>query len=135
MLKVIYARRGTGKTKEMIKMANADVGNVKGDIVFLDKDNHCMLDLKHDIRYINTQEYHKVSLEYFMGFIGGVMASDYDIEKMYIDGVPGLLSDEELKIAVESIVDLAKNNNVQVIMSLSGKKDEMPDFIKEYVVE
>jgi hypothetical protein len=135
MLKVIYARRGTGKTKEMIKMANADVGNVKGDIVFLDKDNHCMLDLHHDIRYINTQEYRKVSLEYFMGFIGGVMASDYDIEKMYIDGVPGLLSEEDLAIAVQNINKLAGSNNVEVIMSLSGKKDEMPECIKEFVVQ
>ena len=34
MLKVIYSRRGTGKTKEMIRLANADVENVNGDIVF-----------------------------------------------------------------------------------------------------
>ncbi len=135
MLKVLYSRRGTGKTKEMIKKANADVGTIKGDVVFLDKDNHCMLDLKHDIRYIDTQQYRKLSLEYFLGFIGGVMASDYDIEKMYIDGVPGLLSDEDLEAAVKYIGELAKNNNVEVMMSVSGKKDEMPEFIKEYVVD
>ncbi len=135
MLKVLYSRRGTGKTKEMIKKANSDIGTVKGDVVFLDKDDHCKFDLHHDVRYIDTQQYRKLSLEYFMGFIGGVMASDYDIEKMYIDGVPGLLSEEDLRTAVKNIGELAKNNNVEVMMSISGKKEEMPDFIKEYIAE
>ena len=135
MLKIIYAKRGSGKTKEMIKMANADVENLKGNVVFLDKDNHCMLDLHHDIRYINAKEYGKLSLDYFMGFFGGVMASNYDIQKIYIDGIAGLLDGSELKTAVEYVAKLAEKGGVDVIMSLSGNKDEMPDFVKEYVAD
>ncbi len=134
MLKIIYARRGTGKTKEMIKMANADVNNVKGDIVFLDKDNHCMLDLHHDIRYIDVQEYGKLTLEYLLGFVGGVMASDYDIEKIYIDGIPGLFSNEELEVIVKRINKLANEREIKVVMSVSGDKSDVPEFLKEYIL-
>ena len=135
MLKIIYAKRGTGKTKEMIGMANADIGNAKGDIVFLDKDNHCMLDLHHDVRYINTQEYRKLSLDYFLGFFGGVMASDYDIEKIYVDGIAGLFENDELEVIVQEIVKLAEKEQVAVVMSVSGNKNEIPEFIKEYLAE
>jgi len=135
MLKIIYAKRGTGKTKEMIKRANADVGNLKGDIVFLDKDNHCMLDLHHDVRYINAQEHGKISLDYFLGFLGGVMASNYDIEKIYIDGIPGLFGNDELETIVKHIYKLAEKENIKVVMSVSGNKNDIPEFIKEYILE
>ena len=134
MLKIIYARRGTGKTKEMIKMANNDLNDAKGDIVFLDKDNHCMLDLHHDIRYINTQEYGKLTLEYLLGFVGGVMASDYDIEKIYIDGIPGLFNSEEIQEIVEKINKLANDREIKVVMSISGNKSEVPEYLKEYLL-
>ena len=133
MLKIIYSKRGTGKTKMMIDNANADVGNVKGDIVFLDKDNHCMLDLKHDIRYFNAQEFGKLTKEYFLGFFGGVLASDYDIEKIYIDGIPSLFNHDELECVIEKVSALAKQNNIEVIMSVSGGKKEMPEYIEEYL--
>ena len=133
MLKIIYAKRGSGKTKEMIKMANTDVENLKGNIVFLDKDNHCMLDLHHNVRYINAKEYGKLTLDYFLGFFGGVMASNYDIEKVYIDGIAGLLNDEELKIAIGYIARLAEKGGVKVVMTVSGNKEDMPEYVKEFV--
>lgn len=135
MLKIIYSKRGTGKTKKMIDRANSDVGKVKGDIVFLDKDNHCMLDLHHDIRYINAQEFGKLTREYFLGFLGGVMASDYDIEKIYIDGIPSLFTLAELEKIIKNVLKLAKQSDIEVIMSISGSKKETPEYIKEYLVD
>ena len=135
MLKIIYAKRGSGKTKEMIRRANTDVDNLKGNIVFLDKDSHCMLDLHHDVRYINTKEYGDITLEYILGFFGGVMASNYDIEKVYIDGIASLFEEDELKTLVETIAKVANKVQVQVTMTVSGSKNEMPEFIKQYVEE
>jgi hypothetical protein len=135
MLKIIYGKRGSGKTKRMIDRANDDIKNTNGDIVFIDKDNHCMLDLNHDIRYINAKEYGEVTQESFLGFICGVMASNYDIEKIYIDGIPGLFDVESLETVLEKVSKLAVKYNVHVMMSISGKKIDMPEFVKAYILE
>lgn len=135
MLKIIYGRRGSGKTKKMIDRANSDIKNIKGDLIFIDKDNHCMLDLHHDIRYINAQEYGNLTQEYFLGFVCGVMASDYDIEKIYIDGIAGLFNIKSLEKTVDEMSSLANKYNVNVIMSISGSKKEIPSFIEKYIIE
>jgi hypothetical protein len=135
MLKIIYGKRGSGKTKKMIDWANNDLKNTNGIIVFIDKDNHCMLDLNHDIRYINAKEYGEVTQESFLGFICGVMASNYDIQKIYIDGIPGLLDMDSLETVIDKISKLAIKHKVQVIISISGKKGDIPELAQKYIVE
>lgn len=135
MLKIIYSKRGSGKTKRMIARANSDIQTANGDIVFIDRDNHCMLDLHHSIRYMNAQEYGELTVDYMLGFVSGVMASDYDIEKIYIDGVAGLFEIAELEVIVERISKLANKYNINVIISISGNKSDTPSFIKEYILE
>ena len=81
-----------------------------------------MLDLHHDVRYINTQENGKITLEYFLGFLNGVIASDYDIEKIYIDGIPGLLNLEELEKVVENVISISEKESIDVVMSVSETK-------------
>ncbi len=135
MLNIIYGKRGSGKTKKMINKANADVENRKGDLVFIDKDNHCMLDLHHSIRYINAQEYGKLTQDSFLGFVCGVMASDYDIEKIYIDGIAGLFKISSLEIIIKKISNMAEKYNVQVNMYVSGNRNNIPDCIEQHIIE
>ncbi len=135
MLKIIYGKRGSGNTKRMLEIANSDVATKKGDLVYIDKDNHCMLNLHHDIRYMNALEYVEKTQDYFLGFICGVIASDYDIEKIYIDGVSGVFKGNELENFVKETSQIAIKNEVQIIMAISGDKAEVPEHIKEYLIK
>jgi hypothetical protein len=63
------------------------------------------------------------------------MASNYDIDKIYIDGIPGLFDVDSLETIIDRIAKLAEKHNVQVIMSISGKKSDIPEFVKGYVIE
>ena len=41
MIEFVYGAKGSGKTKKMIDMANAEVGSAKGDILFInDRDKY-----------------------------------------------------------------------------------------------
>ena len=61
MIQIIFGKRGSGKTKRIIDMANASIRESKGDVLFIDDDNRYMFDLKHQIRFVNASEYGAVS--------------------------------------------------------------------------
>jgi len=108
MLEVIYGRRGSGKTKTLIEQANAALKDCTGDIVYIDDDNRCILDLNHDIRFMNAAEYDIMTTTGLRGFICGVLASDYDIKEVYIDGFPKIVGCESVNELEETIIRLMK---------------------------
>ena len=54
MIQVIAGKKGSGKTKRIIDMANQASQESKHDIVFIDDDNRYMFDLRHEVRFINA---------------------------------------------------------------------------------
>ena len=91
MISVIYGKKGSGKSKKLVDMANTEVAEVKGDIVFIDDDSRAMYDLKHEIRFVNCVDYGIRNADKLYGFIAGMMAQDYDITSIYIDGIKNIL--------------------------------------------
>lgn len=138
MIQVLYGKRGLGKTKRMIELANAALSQVKGDIVFIDDDNRCMLDLNHSIRYINAGEYQVTNPDLFVGFVCGILATDYDVELVYLDGFPqlvGLTGPEEMKDMFARLETISAKANANFVLSVSGTAEELPDFLKPYVMD
>ena len=43
MIQIIFGKRGSGKTKRIIDMANASVGEQKGSVLFIDDDSRYMV--------------------------------------------------------------------------------------------
>ena len=54
MIQVIYGKKGSGKTKRILDMANHMVDTQHGDVVFVDDDNRYMFDLRHEVRFVNA---------------------------------------------------------------------------------
>ena len=136
MLEVIYGKRGSGKTKTLRMTANAVLKDCSGDVVYIDDDNRCILNLNHEIRFMNAKEYDIMTTTGLRGFICGVLASDYDIKELFIDGFPeivGCKSVEELEETIEKIDKIGKKHNIKITISISGETDMEPDFIKEFL--
>ena len=87
MIGVIIGEKGTGKTKQILNLANDACLSAKGSIVFIDYDNSYMYDVSNKIRYINATDYGIRSPKMLFGFICGIAAMDFDLEKIYIDGL------------------------------------------------
>ncbi len=137
VIQVLYGRRGLGKTKRMIDMANSALSQVKGDIVFIDDDNRCMLDLQHKIRYINAGEFKVTTPCLFAGFVCGILAQNYDIEQIYLDGFPdlvGLNNVEDMKSFFVQMEELSKRQEILITLSVSGDPDTVPEFLRPYIL-
>ena len=76
MIRVFCAKRGSGKTKKLIELANNKQIDSKGDAVYIDDDSRPMLQLSRGIRFVNTNEYNVSNCESFYGMICGILSSN-----------------------------------------------------------
>ena len=87
MVKFILGAKGTGKTKWLIDNANKDMKEGNGNIIFIDVDDNHIFSLDYNVRLINAMEFNILDIESFYGFLCGIISMDYDIEKIYVDGI------------------------------------------------
>ena len=136
MIRVIYGKKGSGKTKRIIDMANAASKENDGALVFIDDDNRYMFDLHHAIRFVNATEYDVSSPDMFLGFLCGIISSNYDMSCLYIDGFLRLVKAElgSLSNLFARLYDMAERHKVTVVISVSGDPETVPEFIQPYLI-
>ena len=137
MIRIIYGKKGSGKTKKIIDAANEAVKSSTGELVFIDDDNRYMYDLRHEIRFVNATEYDVSSPDTFMGFICGILAGNYDMKQLFIDGFLRLVKSEmaDLEPFFAKLEDITHRHGVDVVISASAKDDTVPEFLKKYIVD
>ena len=137
MIRIIYGKKGSGKTKKIIDAANEAVKSSTGELVFIDDDNRYMYDLRHEIRFVNATEYDVSSPDTFMGFICGILAGNYDMKQLFIDVFLRLVKSEmaDLEPFFVKLEDITHRHGVDVVISASAKDDTVPEFLKKYIVD
>lgn len=119
MVKFLIGGAGSGKTKQMIANANQAVENVKGEVVYIEISSKHMLQLHRNIRFVSTEDYSMDSLQSLYGFICGLLSSNYDIEKIYVDGldkITGTINESVIEF-IEHVERIAKKREVEVTIS------------------
>lgn len=136
MVNLICGLNGTGKTRKMIEMANKSIKEIKGKIIFLEANSKHIFDLDHEIRYINTKEYGLTNEEQFHGFVCGLIATDYDVELVYIDGLYKIaqIGKEKLKKVINELKKLSNKFNVKFVMSINYEKEDIPNELKDIIL-
>jgi hypothetical protein len=136
MISIIASGRGTGKTKKIIEMANVDIEKLEGNVVYIDDDNGHMYDLKHDVRFVNLEEFPIKTTDEFVGFIYGIIANNYDIEKIYIDGLYNIMGSENDNVInfIDRIEWLSEKQTIDFVMTLSCNPKLLPDKIKKHLI-
>ena len=136
MIQVIAGKKGSGKTKLIIDMANKATQDSKHDIVFIDDDNRYMFDLRHEVRFVNAGEYNLLSDQMFMGFLIGAVAQNFDVGLILIDAFTKLIKSElsTTEWFFERLEALSEKHSVDFILSISEDPELLPDFIKKYVI-
>lgn len=128
-------KRGSGKTKALISTANEMAINSKGDLVYIDDDSRPIHELNRKIRFINSSEYELNDYNDFYGFLCGILSEDYDVEKIFIDGLLNIVKGnlEEAGSLFEKIEKLSQKYNVELYININVTKEEIPEFMKKYV--
>ena len=128
MVKLLIGHKGTGKTKQMIDLANDQIQDSKGSIIFINKNSRLMYDLKYRIRVVCMEEYeHVTNSDEYIGFLYGIISSDHDIETIYIDSIlkHADFSLGDLPEFLTRLQDISKNYGMDFVVSLSAEKEEM----------
>lgn len=124
MIRLLLDKAGSGKTKKMIEMANNEVANVKGELVFIERHNKHIYDLDRNIRLISTKDFELNDLNSFYGFLCGLISENYDIEKIYVDGVKKIVKNsDDFEAFSESIQKISDKHNIDIIMSITTESE------------
>ena len=99
-------------TKAMIDMINDSVKTSKGNVVVVEKGMKLTYDISSSARLIDLDEYKISGGEMLYGFIAGLMASNYDITDLYIDGILKVLDHDlnRLGVVLDEIAAIAGGN-------------------------
>ncbi|MCX8129003.1 MAG: hypothetical protein N3I35_02760 [Clostridia bacterium] len=135
MVKVVFGRKGMGKTKILVEEANKLAVESSGDIVFIDDSSHLMYDLKHEVRFINVSEFPLVGSDGFLGFVCGIISEDYDIDAIFIDGLTYILKQkvDTLEGFFKNIEQISEKYNIKFYFSINSETGIIPEFLREYV--
>lgn len=137
MIKFITGAKGSGKTKWLIDSANTEYKAGNGNIAFIDVDDDHIFSLDYNVRLINVTEYTIKSVASLYGFLCGLMAMDYDLEKIYVDSAYKIVDfkDEELVRIYNDLNKISEERETEIFINIDKLTEEMPESLKEHCVE
>ena len=127
MIQLIYGSKGSGKTKRLIEMVNAEVNATDGSVVFMDDNKRYMYDVDRAVRFVDVTEYNVDSEEKLYGFLCGMLAQNFDISAIYMDAFLHMIGKTPLDI-------LADKNNLKIVLNVSADIANIPELLKQYVI-
>lgn len=129
MISVIYGAKGSGKTKRIMDAANVAAENASGQVIFI-TDNNNSLGVKANVKFINVADYGVRNTYELSGFLKGMLATNFDIQDVFIDGLSRLLAVDAngLKPVFDT---MEKFENVDFMATVSA--DKVPNYLEKYI--
>lgn len=129
MVYLVTGPRGSGKTQQMIDLANEKVKTSNGNVVFIKKSHKDTYTVDFNIRVIRMADYPDVlTLEEFVGFLYGMASGNHDIEAVFIDSVlkQANITLESLAAFLHKLNKISTENNIDFYLSISADKKDIP---------
>ena len=136
MIKLIVGSKGSGKTKTIkptaVLVDSSDESG--GHIVCIEKGMKSTYNIKSSVRIIDVDDYNIRGYDQYFGFFMGVLAGDYDIMEVYLDGVlkVGNGDIEGLGALLDKFTDIAPEH-VSIIVTVSCEVDELTESVRKYL--
>lgn len=136
MIKLIVGSKGFGKTKILIDEVNKTAKTTTGSVVCIEKAMNLQFEIVPSVRLIHADEYNIDSYDVFYGFISGVLAGNYDIKDIFVDGILRIGGASKdlggLAELIEKIQTLVKDE-VTVTFTISTATANLPEAMKKYL--
>ena len=131
MVNLITGPKGSGKTQQIIELANEKVKTSNGNVVLIKKSHRDTYSVDFKVRAICMDDYKDIeTLEEFVGFLYGMVAGNHDIDTIFIDGAL-----KQADITLNSLPDflqkldkIATTNNIEFFVSVSASKEDIPNI-------
>ena len=131
MVKLLIGKKGTGKTKKLIALANEAVAVSTGNVVVIEKGSKLTYDVTHKARLIDTEHYSISGYDTFFGFLSGLCAGNYDVTDVLVDSTfkIGGTNFDEFADFIENINTLAAKTDTQFTFLVSADESELPQSL------
>lgn len=133
MINLIPGKKGTGKTKILVDSIKKAAENATGNVVCIERGMQLTYDLPHNVRLADAEEYGITSYDAFYGFVAGMLAGNYDIQEVFVDGILkiGGRNYEDFGSMIEKLAILAKD--VNIVFTVSADPEELPAKVKAFI--
>jgi hypothetical protein len=134
MIKLITGKKGTGKTKILIDTINQSVETNNGCIVSIEKGYSLGRAISRKVRKIDTEEFNLTSYNDFYGFVAGLMAGNYDINEIYVDGIFKIAGrdTEDFGAMLDKLATLSKGD-VTITFTVSADNADLPESVTKFL--
>lgn len=137
MINLVLGEQGVGKTKYLVEEANKEKEKGNNNIVFVDTDDSQINTLDHKVRLINAKSYKISNIDGLLGFIGGILARDYDIGKIFLDGIYDIIdiNKDNIEELSQRLKDLSEYSKSDIYLGLDWTKEDVPSSLDAEVIE
>lgn len=132
MVNLLTGPKGSGKTQQMIELANQKEKDCNGNIIFVKQSHRDTYSLSFDIRAVCMQDYPAiVNADEYIGFLYGMISCNSDIEDIFIDGIlkHADISMENIPDFIERLKKISKDANIDFYVSISADKAEIENKV------
>ena len=134
MVNLLTGQRGSGKTQQMIELANNKSKECNGSVVFIKKTHRDTASVAFKIRTVCLDDYPAFnSVDAYVGLLYGMYSSNHDIEYIFIDGILKLagISLENMPELIDKMDQLSKMSGIEFYVSISADESQLAGVDKE----
>lgn len=134
MIKLITGKKGTGKTKILIDTINDAVRTTNGCLVCIEKGCTLSNAINFRVRKCDTEYFGVDNYKSFYGFVAGLMAGNYDIKEIYVDGIFKIAGREYDEFGTMlDCLDKLTGEDVTLIFTVSADNNELPTSVTKFL--
>ncbi|MEF9971549.1 MAG: hypothetical protein RSD32_01250 [Oscillospiraceae bacterium] len=136
MVKLIMGPKGTGKTKSLVELVKHAVEEENGNVVCIEKDKNLTYDIPYTARLVHAADYKFGSVEFFMGFINGLHAANYDITHVFIDNFFKMVDNcdlDKLAPVLDALDAFGEKENIKFTISATADPAAVGSDLKKYL--
>ena len=137
MIKMVVGLQGSGKTKTLIDEVNRASASSAGAVVCVEYGRKLSYNIGYDVRLVDAKDYGIKDECAFYGFVCGLLAGNFDIEKIFLLSFPklgGFGSADNMQEFFAKLEAISQIHHVDFIMNVRGELATAPDFIKPYIL-
>ncbi|HPY84977.1 hypothetical protein [Ruminococcus sp. XPD3002] len=134
MIKLIIGKKGTGKTKIIIDQINEAVRSTNGNLVCIEKGENIRRSISYKVRWCDVEQFAIEGFDAFYGFVAGMLAGNYDIKNIYVDGILkiGGRDFDAFGKMLEKLDKLTGEDSV-VVFTVSADESELSENVKQFL--
>ena len=131
MVTLLIGKKGSGKTKKLIALANEAVAASSGNVVVIEKGAKLTYDVTHKARLIDTDQYTISGYDMLYGFISGICAGNYDVTDILVDSTFKIAPEavDGLEAFTKKLQDLSETSSTNIVLLVSADEAEIPESI------